>query len=119
MPRALSSQGGPGFPNLDLIDHLSLLSHCPSHIIPSVAVLRCRDGISIILVFFYHRPDGSSRFVCDGNETMQISHETIDKSLFIQACGALKNELLAHLRSRRLCGEARRPAQLLPWTLKG
>jgi IS30 family transposase len=33
---------------------------------------------------------------------MQISHETIYKSLFIQARGALKKELLATLRSRRL-----------------
>ena len=37
----------------------------------------------------------------------QVSHETIDRSLFIQARGALKNELVAHLRRtrvmRRLC----------------
>lgn len=32
---------------------------------------------------------------------MRISHETIYKSLFIQACGVLKKELLKHLRSRR------------------
>ena len=29
-----------------------------------------------------------------GNEAMQVSHETIYKSLFIQARGALKKELL-------------------------
>ena len=33
---------------------------------------------------------------------MQVSHETIYKTLFIQARGALKVELLAHLRSRRI-----------------
>ena len=33
---------------------------------------------------------------------MQVSHETIYKSLFIQARGVLKKELLAHLRSRRI-----------------
>ena len=37
---------------------------------------------------------------CDG--TMRVSHETIYKSLFIQARGVLKKELLAHLRTRRL-----------------
>ena len=33
---------------------------------------------------------------------MQVSHETIYKSLFIQARGVLKRELIAHLRSRRV-----------------
>ncbi len=35
-------------------------------------------------------------------ETMHISHETIYRSLFIQARGVLKKELIAHLRSRRM-----------------
>jgi len=34
--------------------------------------------------------------------TMRVSHETIYRSLFIQARGVLKKELLAHLRSRRI-----------------
>ena len=33
---------------------------------------------------------------------MQVSHETSYKSLFIQARGVLKRELIAHLRSRRV-----------------
>jgi len=33
---------------------------------------------------------------------MRVSHETIYRSLFIQACGALKRELISHLRSRRM-----------------
>ena len=36
-----------------------------------------------------------------GDECNQVSHETIYRSLFIQARGALKKELLAHLRSKR------------------
>jgi IS30 family transposase len=36
------------------------------------------------------------------DETMRVSHETIYRSLFIQARGVLKKELLAHLRSRRI-----------------
>jgi IS30 family transposase len=42
-----------------------------------------------------------------GDATMQLSHETIYKSLFIQARGVLKKELQAHLRSRRRMRHAR------------
>jgi IS30 family transposase len=35
------------------------------------------------------------------DEAFHVSHETIYRSLFVQARGALKKELLAHLRSRR------------------
>jgi len=43
------------------------------------------------------------------NECYHVSHETIYKSLFIQARGVLKKELLACLRSQRI---ARRPRPL-------
>jgi IS30 family transposase len=36
------------------------------------------------------------------NGSMRVSHETIYRSLFIQARGVLKKELVQHLRSRRL-----------------
>jgi len=36
-----------------------------------------------------------------GNESLQVSHETIYRSLFIQARGALKKELTLYLRSKR------------------
>jgi len=36
-----------------------------------------------------------------GDETNQVSHETIYRSLFIQARGVLKKELTQHLRSKR------------------
>jgi IS30 family transposase len=35
------------------------------------------------------------------DESLRVSHETIYRSLFIQARGALKKELLGHLRSKR------------------
>ncbi|THJ17317.1 MAG: IS30 family transposase [Nitrospira sp. CG24B] len=41
-------------------------------------------------------------------DTMQISHETIYRSLFIQARGVLKKELLRPLRSRRMMRRAKR-----------
>ncbi len=42
-----------------------------------------------------------------GDEAYQVSHETIYKSLFIQARGALKKELQQHLRTKRTIRRAR------------
>jgi transposase, IS30 family len=36
------------------------------------------------------------------DESLQVSHETLYRSLFVQARGALKKELLQHLRSHRV-----------------
>ena len=44
---------------------------------------------------------------------MQISHETIYKSLFIQARGVLKRELISHLRSNRTMRRGKN------WTTEG
>ena len=41
------------------------------------------------------------------NEALQVSHETIYRSLYVQARGVLKKELLAHLRTRRAIRRAR------------
>lgn len=41
------------------------------------------------------------------DQSMRVSHETIYRTLFIQARGALKKALLAHLRSRRKLRRAR------------
>ena len=38
---------------------------------------------------------------------MQVSHETIYRSLYIQARGALKKELTQHLRRKRLFRRAK------------
>jgi IS30 family transposase len=42
------------------------------------------------------------------DENYQVSHETVYRSLFIQARGALKKELLQHLRSQRVMRRSRR-----------
>lgn len=42
------------------------------------------------------------------NPSMRVSHETIYKSLFVQARGALKQELTAHLRTGRKVRKPRR-----------
>ena len=45
------------------------------------------------------------------DETQQVSHETIYRSLFIQARGALKQELLQHLRRTRVMRRSRHHTQ--------
>jgi IS30 family transposase len=45
------------------------------------------------------------------NETLQVSHETIYKTLFIQARGALKQELIHHLRRSRAIRRSRHHTQ--------
>jgi IS30 family transposase len=41
------------------------------------------------------------------HESMRVSHETIYRSLFIQARGVLKKELIQHLRAKRLIRRSR------------
>jgi len=41
------------------------------------------------------------------DEAMRVSHETIYRTLFVQAKGALKKELLAHLRSGQMMRKGR------------
>jgi IS30 family transposase len=48
---------------------------------------------------------------CPEHENRQVSHETIYKSLFIQARGALKKELQQHLRSQRAIRRSRHASQ--------
>ncbi len=50
---------------------------------------------------------GWSRCAYPNDEGYQVSHETIYKSLFIQARGALKKELLQHLRRTRVMRRSR------------
>jgi len=48
------------------------------------------------------------------DETYQVSHETIYRTLFIQARGALKKELLQHLRRTRRMRRSRHHTQKTP-----
>jgi len=45
------------------------------------------------------------------DESLRVSHETIYRSLFIQARGVLKNELMDHLRSKRRMRRSRRASE--------
>lgn len=54
---------------------------------------------------------GWLKHVYQHDERFHVSHETIYRSLFIQARGALKKELLAHLRRSRVMRRARHHTQ--------
>jgi len=51
---------------------------------------------------------GWLRFAYPDDNWMRVSHETIYRSLFLQARGVLKRELLHHLRSRRVMRKAKK-----------
>ena len=54
---------------------------------------------------------GWLKYTYPDDENFQVSHETIYKSLFIQARGALKKELLQHLRRTRMMRRGRSHTQ--------
>jgi IS30 family transposase len=54
---------------------------------------------------------GWLKYAYPDDENFQVSHETIYRSLFIQARGALKKELLKHLRRTRAMRRGRRHTQ--------
>ena len=57
---------------------------------------------------------GWLKYTYPDNEAYQVSHETIYRSLFIQARGALKKELLLHLRRTRMMRRGRGHTQKTP-----
>jgi IS30 family transposase len=54
---------------------------------------------------------GWLKYTYPGREDYQVSHETIYRSLYIQARGALKKELLEHLRRPRVMRRSRHHTQ--------
>jgi IS30 family transposase len=54
---------------------------------------------------------GWLKYTYPDDEDYQVSHETIYRSLYIQARGALKKELLAHLRRTRVMRRSRHHTQ--------
>src|SRR5277367_363495 len=63
--------------------------------------LRTIVASKLILDWSPEQISGWLRIRYSSNESMRVSHETIYRSLFIQARGVLKKELVQHLRSER------------------
>ncbi len=57
---------------------------------------------------------GWLKYTYPDDENYQVSHETIYKTLFIQARGALKKELIKHLRRTRAIRRSRHHTQKTP-----
>ena len=74
--------------------------------------LRALVGAQLAAYWSPQQIAGWVRQTYPDNPEMQISHETIYRSLFVQGRGVLKRALLAHLRRPRLIRRARRRA---PW----
>jgi len=64
---------------------------------------KLRDVVAskLILDWSPEQIDGCLKTQYPNDESMHVSHETIYRSLFIQARGVLKKELMEHLRSKR------------------
>jgi IS30 family transposase len=64
---------------------------------------RLRDLVAskLILDWSPEQISGWLKTQYPNNESLRVSHETIYRSLFIQARGVLKKELMGHLRSKR------------------
>jgi len=65
------------------------------------APLRDLVAGKLLLDWSPHQISGWLKMEYPNDESLRVSHETIYRSLFIQARGALKEELVKHLRSKR------------------
>ena len=80
---------------------------------PKICVLAARYRLRCVVAAKLKRnwsPEQIARWLklaYPGDETMRVSHETIYRSLYVQARGALKKELMTHLRYQRLMRQAK------------
>ena len=74
---------------------------------------RLRDVVAskLILDWSPEQISGWLKTHYPNNESMHVSHETIYRSLFIQARGVLKKELRGHLRSKRRMRRSRHASE--------
>jgi IS30 family transposase len=74
---------------------------------------RLRDVVAskLILDWSPEQISGWLKTHYPNNESMHVSHETIYRSLFIQARGVLKKELMDHLRSKRRMRRSRHASE--------
>src|SRR5580692_10298706 len=74
---------------------------------------RLRDVVAskLILDWSPEQISGWLKTRYPNNESMHVSHETIYRSLFIQARGVLRKELMEHLRSKRRMRRSRHASE--------
>src|ERR1035437_289170 len=72
-----------------------------SCLLASNGKLQAIVGSKLILDWSPEQISGWLKMQYPQDESMRVSHETIYRSLFIQARGVLKQELIQHLRSKR------------------
>jgi IS30 family transposase len=72
-----------------------------SCLLASNGKLQAMVGSKLILDWSPEQISGWLKMQYPQDESMRVSHETIYRSLFIQARGVLKQELIQHLRSKR------------------
>ena len=77
-------------------------------------VLACLVAEKLRLEWSPYQVAGWLKRTYPQDETRQVSHETIYRTLFIQARGALKKELLQHLRRTRVMRRSRHHTQKTP-----
>ena len=65
------------------------------------ALLRQAVAAKLALEWSPQQIAGWLKWTHPGNEARQVSHETIYRSLYVQARGVLKKQLIGHLRSQR------------------
>jgi len=70
-----------------------------------------RDVVAIKLILDWSQIAGWLKAQYPHNESMRVSHETIYRSLFVQARGVLKKELMDHLRSKRRMRRSRHASE--------
>ena len=103
LSREISRHGGrPTYRALDADDHAWVSALRPKGCLLAGHVkLRNIVASKLILNWSPEQISGWLKIQFSDDASMRVSHETIYRSLFIQARGVLKKELMDHLRSKR------------------
>ena len=108
--RELSRNGGYDRYRAALADEKAWARTCRPKRCKLASSLRLRQGVAskLRLNWSPEQIAGWLKRAHPGDECYHVSHETIYRSLFVQARGVLKKELLSHLRSKRTIRRSQR-----------
>lgn len=101
--REVAANGGPGVYRAARADRAAVVRRRRPKVCKLAASPRLRALVTAKLVARWspEQVAGWLKRTYPGRPELQVSHETIYRSLFIQSRGALKHDLTAHLRTRR------------------